>query len=204
MIDTLLACRQQSEASPILEQLNISPRGYAVLTLHRPSNVDEPAVFSELLAAVERLQRELPVVFPVHPRTGKALAGQTGRRMPNLKLIEPLGYLDFLKLMAHARVVLTDSGGIQEETTVLGVPCLTLRSNTERPVTTEQGTNRLVGMDSGRIVKAALAAISDDRAPGCIPELWDGRAAQRTVDTLLSATRNGADLKRAAVLKVGR
>jgi UDP-N-acetylglucosamine 2-epimerase (non-hydrolysing) len=106
--------------------------------------------------------------------------------------------------MAHARVVLTDSGGIQEETTVLGVPCLTLRSNTERPVTTEQGTNRLVGMDSGRIVKAALAAISDDRAPGCIPELWDGRAAQRTVDTLLSATRNGTDLKRAAVLMVGR
>jgi UDP-N-acetylglucosamine 2-epimerase (non-hydrolysing) len=204
MIDTLLACRQRSEASPILEQLKISSRGYAVLTLHRPSNVDEPAVFRELLAAVERLQRELPVVFPVHPRTRKALAGQTDRRMPNLKLIEPLGYLDFLKLMAHARIVLTDSGGIQEETTVLGVRCLTLRSNTERPVTTEQGTNRLVGMDSGRIVKAALAAIADDRAAGCIPELWDGRAALRTVDTLLSATRNGSEIKRAAVLKVAR
>lgn len=192
MIDTLLACRGRSESSPILEQLHVHEDAYAVLTLHRPANVDDPAVFDELLAAVERLQRELPVIFPVHPRTRKALARGSHRRMPNLKLTDPLGYLDFLKLLAHARVVLTDSGGIQEETTVLGVPCLTLRANTERPVTIDQGTNVLVGMDSNRIIEAGLTSITHDRPAARIPELWDGRAAARTLDVLLcSAAHNG-------------
>lgn len=185
MIDTLLACRGQSESSEILEQLEIADHNYAVLTLHRPSNVDDAAVFEGLLAAIERLQRELPVIFPVHPRTRKALGERNGRAMPNLRLTDPLGYLDFLKLLAHARVVLTDSGGIQEETTVLGVPCLTLRSNTERPATVEQGTNVLVGMDSTKIIQAGLKAIGNGSTHGRVPELWDGRAAERVVDVML-------------------
>lgn len=187
MIDTLLACREQSESSAILEQLQVTDRGYAVLTLHRPANVDDPTVFGELLTAIERLQRELPVVFPVHPRTRKALTDGHHRSMPNLKLTDPLGYLDFLKLLSRARVVLTDSGGIQEETTVLGVPCLTLRSNTERPVTIQQGTNVLVGMDAGRIIESGLTSIAAGPGAQRVPELWDGHAAERIVDILLSA-----------------
>lgn len=187
MIDTLLACREQSESSAILEQLRIKADGYVVLTLHRPANVDEPATLAGLLRAIERLQRELPVIFPVHPRTRKALTEGRQRSMPNLKLTDPLGYLDFLKLLSHARVVLTDSGGIQEETTVLGVPCLTLRTNTERPATVEQGTNVLVGLDPDRIIDVGLAAIAAGSRTGCVPDLWDGRAAERIVDVLLSA-----------------
>jgi UDP-N-acetylglucosamine 2-epimerase (non-hydrolysing) len=185
MIDTLLACRQRSESSPVLERLRLTSGRYAVLTLHRPANVDDPAVFAGLLRAVGRLQRELPIVFPVHPRTRRALEGTSP--LPNLRLTEPLGYLDFLKLVAHARLVLTDSGGIQEETTVLGVPCLTLRNNTERPVTVEQGSNRLVGLDPQRIVAAGLEVLAAPPATGRVPELWDGRAAQRIVDVLTEA-----------------
>jgi UDP-N-acetylglucosamine 2-epimerase (non-hydrolysing) len=184
MIDTLLACRRRSEGSAVLEELGLAPGGYAVLTLHRPANVDDPAAFARLLGAIARVQRELPVVFPVHPRTRKALEATEARSLPGLKLTEPLGYLDFLKLLSHARLVLTDSGGIQEETTVLGVPCLTLRNNTERPITVEQGTNKLVGLDPGRIVAEALAALATPPAGRRVPDLWDGRAAARVVDVL--------------------
>lgn len=186
MIDTLLACREQSESSDILEQLQIAAGGYAVLTLHRPANVDDPTVFAGLLSAIERLQRELPVIFPVHPRTRNALTERVRQRMPNLKLTDPLGYIDFLKLLSNARVVLTDSGGIQEETTVLGIPCLTLRTNTERPATVEQGTNVLVGLDPARIIEAGLAAISSGSKTGRVPDRWDGHAAERIVDVLLA------------------
>ncbi|HJT30482.1 MAG TPA: UDP-N-acetylglucosamine 2-epimerase (non-hydrolyzing) [Pirellulales bacterium] len=182
MIDTLLACRDRSERSSIIEQLGLNAGGYGVLTLHRPSNVDDPSVFQALAAAIERVQQELPIVFPVHPRTRQALAGWAPARMPNLRLTGPLGYLDFLKLTAHARLVLSDSGGIQEETTVLGVPCLTLRANTERPATIDQGTNRLVGMDPERIVDAALGVLHSPPSTGRVPELWDGQAARRIVD----------------------
>jgi UDP-N-acetylglucosamine 2-epimerase (non-hydrolysing) len=188
MIDTLEACRRRSEESPILEQLGLNGRPFGVLTLHRPANVDDPAVFGRLFTAIERLQRELPIVFPVHPRTRKALAGTPAGSCPGLILTDPLGYLDFLKLMAHAAVVLTDSGGIQEETTVLGVPCLTLRNNTERPVTVEQGTNQLVGLVPERIVEAGLGVLRDPPPCGRVPELWDGRAAARVIDIL---TRQG-------------
>jgi UDP-N-acetylglucosamine 2-epimerase (non-hydrolysing) len=187
MIDTLLACREQSESSDILEQLQIAAGHYAVLTLHRPANVDDPIVFAGLLTAIERLQRELPVIFPVHPRTRNALTERDIQRMPNLKLTGPLGYLDFLKLLSSARVVLTDSGGIQEETTVLGIPCLTLRTNTERPATVEQGTNVLVGLEPSRIIEAGLAAISAGSKSGRVPDRWDGHAAERIVDVLLRA-----------------
>ena len=186
MIDTLLACRDRSERSSVLEQLELNDGGYAVLTLHRPSNVDDPAVFQALATAIERVQRELPIVFPVHPRTRQALAGCGLAELPNLRLTGPLGYLDFLKLTAHARLVLTDSGGIQEETTVLGVPCLTLRANTERPATIEQGTNLLVGLHPERIVEAALGILHSPRPTGRAPALWDGQAARRIVDVFLT------------------
>jgi UDP-N-acetylglucosamine 2-epimerase (non-hydrolysing) len=159
MIDTLLASRELSQRSRILDDLGLAGRPYAVLTLHRPANVDDPAVFRGLLTAIDRLQRELPIVFPIHPRTRKALEGTAVDAMPGLRPIDPLGYLDFMKLVGDARLVLTDSGGIQEETTVLGVPCLTLRNNTERPVTVEQGTNVLVGLEPGRIIDSGLRAL---------------------------------------------
>jgi UDP-N-acetylglucosamine 2-epimerase (non-hydrolysing) len=187
MIDTLLAFRARSEESPILDDLRLRNRDYAVLTLHRPANVDDPATFRGLMTALGRLQREVPIVFPVHPRTRKALGEQTAAAMPKLLLTEPLGYLDFLKLLAHARLVLTDSGGIQEETTVLGVPCLTMRKNTERPITVEVGTNILVGDDPERIASVGLHLLKSRPRPARIPDLWDGRAAERIV-TILSNT----------------
>jgi UDP-N-acetylglucosamine 2-epimerase (non-hydrolysing) len=184
MIDTLLACRELSSRSSILEDLRLAGRAFGVLTLHRPANVDDPKVLAGVLAAIGRLQGELPIVFPVHPRTRKALEGRDLTRLPGLILTEPLGYLDFMKLLSEARLVLTDSGGIQEETTVLGVPCLTLRNNTERPITIEQGTNTLVGLDPDRIVSAAQRALGEPLRAGRIPDLWDGRAARRIVDVL--------------------
>jgi UDP-N-acetylglucosamine 2-epimerase (non-hydrolysing) len=134
------------------------------------------------------VQRDGPLVFPAHPRTREKLArfglAQRAASLPNLRLVDPLGYLDFLKLMAKARAVLTDSGGIQEETTILGVPCLTLRENTERPITVEMGTNRIVGQDPGRIVAAWREICEGEAACGRVPPLWDGRAAKRIVDIL--------------------
>ncbi|MFO0877269.1 MAG: UDP-N-acetylglucosamine 2-epimerase (non-hydrolyzing) [Gemmataceae bacterium] len=185
MIDTLLACRAQAESSQVLEQLGLAGRPYGVLTLHRPANVDDPAVFGELMGAIQRLARELPLVFPVHPRTRRSLAAVGAESCPGLLLTEPLGYLDFMKLLASARIVLTDSGGIQEETTVLGVPCLTLRNNTERPITCTQGTNRLVGLQPERIIEEGLAVLAAPPATGRVPDLWDGQAARRIVDILL-------------------
>jgi UDP-N-acetylglucosamine 2-epimerase (non-hydrolysing) len=185
MIDTLLACRQRAEPSPILQQLRLTSGQYAVLTLHRPANVDDPAVFAQLLRAIERVQRELPIVFPVHPRTRKALEATSALSLPGLLATEPLGYLDFMKLVSHARLVLTDSGGIQEETTVLGVPCLTLRNNTERPITIEQGTNRLVGLNPDRIIATALDVLRAPPALSRAPDKWDGQAAARIVDVLV-------------------
>jgi len=191
MIDTLLATRQRFEQSPIVSQFALPERGYAVVTLHRPSNVDDPAVLAGMLGLLEELQREIPVVFPIHPRTRKAINGAL--RVSRLRLVEPLGYLDFMKLVAHARMVLTDSGGIQEETTVLGVPCLTLRNNTERPATVEEGTNLLVGQDPQRILTAARQVLSSGGPKaGHTPELWDGRAADRILDVLCRVKGTGS------------
>lgn len=185
MIDTLLARRPQIEDSAILRKLELPDKSYAVLTLHRPSNVDDADTFRRLMRVVAELQAELPIVFPIHPRTRKNIEALALRPMPNLRLIEPLGYLDFMKLVGHSRLVLTDSGGIQEETTVLRVPCLTLRSNTERPATVEQGTNVLVGLDPTKIRAAWRSALDSPKHRTRIPELWDGKAAVRIVDALL-------------------
>ena len=188
MVDTLLRHRERAASSPILETLGLAARPYAVLTLHRPSNVDEPAALGGILDAVDALQRELPVVWPLHPRCRAALERSgLDRRLPAMRGLRatcPLGYLDFVKLMGGARVVLTDSGGIQEETTVLRVPCLTLRENTERPVTVEAGTNRLVGCDPERIVIAFREAMAAPPTSARTPPGWDGRSADRIVSVL--------------------
>ena len=192
MIDTLLRHRHASRQSAILQRLGLEEGCYAVLTLHRPANVDDPAVLAGLLEAMEHVQRDMPVVFPVHPRTraslgaNPTLSGRLGT-MANMRLIEPAGYLDFLRLMSDARVVLTDSGGIQEETTILKVPCLTLRDSTERPITAQIGSNQIVGTDPARILSAYRRVMSDDLPPPQTPPLWDGQAAQRIVE-ILAAT----------------
>ncbi|MFQ5654696.1 MAG: non-hydrolyzing UDP-N-acetylglucosamine 2-epimerase [Planctomycetota bacterium] len=195
MIDTLLCHRERAASSKILESLALRPREYAALTLHRPSNVDRPDTLEGLLAAVEELQAELPVVLPAHPRTIGRLHEfglmERARALPRLRLLEPLGYLDFLKLMSEARLVLTDSGGIQEETTILNVPCLTLRENTERPVTIEAGLNELVGADPQRIRAGCRRILDSSPARAPRPEKWDGRAGERIVETLLHCREKG-------------
>jgi len=205
MIDALLAHIRLAEKSDIAERLGLKENGtlmkYAVLTLHRPSNVDEPCVLANILDALNDLSRELPVIFPVHPRTMKHLQrfgmeekvnysertcfDRKAGAARNILAVPPLGYLDFLCLLSGARVVLTDSGGIQEETTILRVPCLTLRKNTERPVTVKHGTNLVVGNKPDKILKAAAAVLENGMPQKDFPEYWDGKAAKRIVDILL-------------------
>jgi UDP-N-acetylglucosamine 2-epimerase (non-hydrolysing) len=184
MIDSLRAQLQTAQLRDALAKLNLKPKGYAVLTLHRPANVDDPQVLARILDGLKWVQAQLRVVFPVHPRTRHtldALAAKLGG-MPNLIRVDPQGYLDFLCLTSQARLVLTDSGGLQEETTALGVPCLTLRENTERPITVSEGTNQLVGTDPKKIRAAAEAVLAGKGKPGRIPEGWDGRAGERVAD----------------------
>jgi UDP-N-acetylglucosamine 2-epimerase (non-hydrolysing) len=186
MIDTLLQQVERAAASPILQQLELAPHSFGVVTLHRPSNVDEPETLRGILHALSEIASEWPLIFPAHPRT-QARLREFGITVPNsIRVLDPLGYLDFLRLWGNARLVLTDSGGLQEETTALGIPCLTLRENTERPVTIEQGTNRLVGCDPARITQTAFAVLHGELPlAGRIPELWDGRTAERIVEALL-------------------
>jgi UDP-N-acetylglucosamine 2-epimerase (non-hydrolysing) len=190
MIDSLLEHLKVAETSPVRADLGLTEKEYAVLTLHRPSNVDDAEVFGGIVDALCDISQKLPLVFPVHPRT-RAKIDEFGfaERMnaADIRLIEPLGYLDFMRLYSGARLVLTDSGGLQEETTVLGIPCLTLRENTERPVTIELGTNILVGTDPEKIRAAAEEALT--RPPGSafqIPPLWDGNASARICDELVA------------------
>jgi UDP-N-acetylglucosamine 2-epimerase (non-hydrolysing) len=193
MIDALLKHRALAESSPILAELNLQPQSYALVTLHRPSNVDHEETMSGILDALEHVASRVPVVFPIHPRTRNSIErfGQIERlNAIDARLTEPLGYLEFMKLMSEARIVLTDSGGIQEETTILGVPCLTLRHNTERPVTVELGTNQLVGNDPDAIMKAFDQSLETGRVRRDPPPLWDGQAARRIVDILSSELRS--------------
>jgi UDP-N-acetylglucosamine 2-epimerase (non-hydrolysing) len=189
MIDTLMRHKAKADESDILGRLKLERGRFAALTLHRPANVDDPVVFARILDALEVIQRDVPVVFPIHPRTRKNLgASALGARvqaMTGLRLMDPLGYLDFLKLMSEARLVLTDSGGIQEECTILKVPCLTLRENTERPSTVEAGANQVVGRDPARILAGYKAIVSGPRSEIRTPPLWDGHAAERIAKILV-------------------
>jgi UDP-N-acetylglucosamine 2-epimerase (non-hydrolysing) len=183
MIDTLVLLEDRFRAAGSARRLGVEPGAFLLVTLHRPALVDGP-LLGETVAQLTALAREMPVVFPVHPRTRGMMEGVGAARSPGLSLIEPLGYLDFLSLLADAGAVLTDSGGIQEETTYLGIPCFTLRDNTERPVTIRAGTNELLGLDPAAIAGIPAALARRDAAPPAPPPLWDGRAAERIADVV--------------------
>ena len=183
MVDTLLANLPRARVSVTLERLGLTTGNYGVVTLHRPANVDDPGSLQALIEALNKVAATIPLVFPAHPRTRGAL--ERAELHPNLRLLPPAGYLEFVALQAGAALVLTDSGGIQEETTVLGVPCLTLRDNTERPITVSEGTNRVIGRDPAAIVNAAMSVLSDP-PPARRPALWDGHAGERIADVLLA------------------
>jgi UDP-N-acetylglucosamine 2-epimerase (non-hydrolysing) len=194
MIDSLLAHREKAASSDVLDRLDLPGGTHAAVTLHRPSNVDDPARLRATLEMLAELAADLPVVLPLHPRT-RARVEQHGLldllEADGLLVSEPLPYLDFVQLMATARLVLTDSGGIQEETTVLGVPCLTLRDNTERPVTIEQGTNRLIGSDPASVLPAWRELRDGPALEGRVPEGWDGHAAERIAEVLETLRSDG-------------
>lgn len=196
MIDSLEASRRLWQRSTIHERLGLMNASYGVITLHRPSNVDHPDTLKGLIGALAEVGRHLPILFPVHPRTRKSLEQmeevrallQFGNKLVStsgIHCLDPLGYLDFMALVAKARIVLTDSGGIQEETTALGIPCLTIRENTERPVTVTHGTNRLVGISPSRILQEATRILTIPPSVSSPPPLWDGRASQRIIGLIL-------------------
>ncbi|MBS2022746.1 MAG: UDP-N-acetylglucosamine 2-epimerase (non-hydrolyzing) [Deltaproteobacteria bacterium] len=190
MIDSLLTHLPRARARDVHARLQLEPKKYALATLHRPSNVDSPEALLRVLTALSEVAAQLTVLLPVHPRTQARItqdpqAAALLARTPALRLCEPLGYLDFLALTDGARLVMTDSGGIQEETTALGVPCLTLRENTERPITVDVGTNQLTGSDPARVVPAARAILAGQVKASRIPELWDGHAGERMADALV-------------------
>ncbi|HRJ40480.1 MAG: UDP-N-acetylglucosamine 2-epimerase (non-hydrolyzing) [Caldilineaceae bacterium] len=184
MIDTLIRLLPQCEP-PQFPGVN---GRYVLVTLHRPSNVDNPAALHQIMRALERVDQSLAVIFPVHPRTRRRLEEQAYKiDNPQLHLIEPLGYQEFIGLQRNATAVITDSGGVQEETTFLQIPCLTLRSNTERPVTVTIGTNKLIGSDPDRIISEINAILAGNGKKGAIPTLWDGHAGERIVDILMAS-----------------
>jgi UDP-N-acetylglucosamine 2-epimerase (non-hydrolysing) len=187
MIDTLVRFRSQAAHRHPAADQGFDGR-YGVLTLHRPSNVDDAAMFGPLLQAVGTISRKLPIVFPVHPRTRARLdrfgLGATIASVPDLRVVAPLGYVDMLALVERAELVMTDSGGVQEETTFLGVPCLTLRERTERPATVTDGTNRVIGTRPERMITEVERILDGDRPPQRCPPLWDGHAAERIVAVL--------------------
>ena len=188
MIDTLLRHRERAPWDRVRAALGLEDRGYAVLTLHRPANVDDQARLAALLEQLRIVTARMPVIFPIHPRTAKQLEAHGLREAAaGLRLVPPQGYLDFLALMDHAACALTDSGGIQEETTVLGVPCFTIRDNTERPVTIDRGTNTLVGADARGLAAAFADFLATGGKRGRVPELWDGRAGERVAQVLAAA-----------------
>jgi len=189
MIDTLLRNRERADTLEMPSRVGVRAGEYALATLHRPSNVDDPVLLEGYVSVFEEICRQLPVVFPVHPRTAGSLEKfgllDRLRRIDGMYLLEPQGYLEFLGLTSRARLVLTDSGGIQEETTALGIPCLTLRENTERPITVTEGTNRLVGTRPAAILDAVGEVLAGGGGEPRRPEYWDGRASERIVNILV-------------------
>jgi len=188
MIDSLVHFKEKASESTILDDLHTAKGKYALITLHRPSNVDNKEVLCRLLDTFAEIEQDLKVIFPIHPRSRKMIQnfGLESRiqSMPNLELLDPLGYLDFMKLMHNARVLLTDSGGIQEETTFLGIPCITMRENTERPSSVQLGTNILVGTDTDLILKEFKKILNGNGKKGTVPPLWDGHAAERIIEII--------------------
>lgn len=195
MIDTLIKHRDRAAQSRILDEMALTPKKYAVITLHRPSNVDQRETLSQILDAFEVIARDMPLVFPMHPRTRKNIAnlglGERVSKLTALKTPEPLGYLDFLRLTSEAALVLTDSGGVQEETTILKIPCLTLRENTERPATISDGTNRLVKPTKESILAAYADIRNRPMDMNRAPKFWDGKAADRIAEVFLKVGAAG-------------
>jgi len=191
MVDSLLYCKPKAEKSDILQTLDLKEKEYVLLTLHRPANVDGKQELTGILKALKDVSEQIPIVFPAHPRTRINIEKYGLSKLikeSRITIVEPVGYIDFLALQMHAKFVLTDSGGIQEETTVLGVPCLTLRDSTERPVTITQGTNTLINSTAG-IKPAALEILNGAVRTGSIPEFWDGKAAERIIEVIRSNAR---------------
>lgn len=190
MIDSLISHLEMTKTSNIIKKLSLKSGNYGLITLHRPSNVDNRANFKGILDGFEVIQKKIPLVFPIHPRAQKMVNSlgfaERIKSMNNLIVTEPMGYIDFLTLMSNSRLVFTDSGGIQEETTYLKIPCLTLRENTERPVTIEFGTNALVGSDTQKIIEESSAILNGKHVSGVIPEMWDGQTSKRIIDILSS------------------
>lgn len=185
MIDTLLKQRPNFKKPSVWEEIGLQEKGYMVMTLHRPANVDEEQMLKELIQAIVDTSQDLPIIFPVHPRTRKIL-DQLEIQHDNLHLVEPLGYLEFNYLVERAKAVITDSGGITEETTVMGIPCMTLRENTERPETITIGTNELLGVDPKAVAPAMQKLFAGEWKKGEVPELWDGKCAERIVEVVAS------------------
>ena len=188
MIDSLFNNLERCKTSMIHSELDLEKGNYGVVTLHRPSNVDDELAFAGIIKALEEIGSCIPLVFPLHPRT-KNRAEQFGlyerlTAIPNIVLTGPAGYLDFIALMSESKLVLTDSGGLQEETTALGIPCLTLRENTERPITVTEGTNTIVGNDPKVIIDTALEVLNNGGKAGRIPEMWDGKTAERIAEII--------------------
>lgn len=195
MIDTLIRLLPKAESQGTIERLGLTSQGYGLVTLHRPSNVDNPEMLPQIVDTLVQISQDVPLLFPIHPRTRKRMADM-GLSIENsrLQLAEPLGYLDFLALQKHAMLILTDSGGIQEESTYLGVPCLTVRENTERPITVTMGTNILVGQDMAKLMHESKQILAGNAKIGQIPPLWDGSAGERIADVILGISTSGQAL----------
>lgn len=188
MIDSLINFMEIAEQSKIMSQLNLNGDDFVLITMHRPSNVDDKENISKFMAAFEEISKDIQIIFPIHPRAEKNLEAfgllNHIKSLKNIKLLPPLGYLDFIQLEKKARFVITDSGGLQEETTFLGKPCLTVRENTERPITTQIGTNELIGTDTVKLIEFSRKILNDEWKKGEIPEYWDGHTSERIVKIL--------------------
>jgi len=187
MIDSLVRLLPVAEESTVLSNLNLQAGNFGLVTLHRPSNVENPATLASIVHALHEISRELPILFPLHPRTRQRLEASTNHYPRSMvHMLDPLSYIDFLALQRLANFVITDSGGIQEETTYLGVPCLTVRENTERPVTVTFGTNILVGRDMNRLRREVARILAGDQKRGQVPPLWDGHTAERIAHVVMT------------------